>query len=290
MNIKKIVNIKTFLKVIIFIIAILLVIVLPFLIENIILCESVAPFNAEISFSKETWFGFIGSYVGAIGTIVLGYIAFYQNKKYKELSDESEERYLALQEEIKELTKKSVCLIDLNSRIEEAKYYPILSDIYHSFENIKGDNIGEFFDMDNDSFQITIRDGKIEEWFSTYNDLFNEYYTFVYTLKNDSEKTIRNFNCTDVETNGKKDELGFWKYYSCDVRPGTLVRCVYATKFDLTQKMCDGDIGTLSFRYSMENVIGERFYMTIDFYMGSNEAGQPNFYAEVSPVNREKDS
>lgn len=58
-------------------------------------------------------FGFIGSYLGAIGTIVLGYIAFYQNKRYKELSDQSEQNFLELQEEIKELTKKSVFLIDL---------------------------------------------------------------------------------------------------------------------------------------------------------------------------------
>ena len=48
------------------------------------------PFNVSVTFPKDVWFGFMGSYLGAIGTIVLGYIAFYQNKKYKELSDQSE--------------------------------------------------------------------------------------------------------------------------------------------------------------------------------------------------------
>lgn len=74
---------------------------------------------------------FHGSYLGAIGTIVLGYIAFYQNKKYKELSDQSEKRFWELQEEIKELTKKSVSLIDLNSKIEASKYHPIFSNLQH---------------------------------------------------------------------------------------------------------------------------------------------------------------
>ena len=86
----------------------------------------------------------MGSYLGAIGTIVLGYIAFYQNKKYKELSDQSEKRFWELQEEIKELTKKSVSLIDLNSKIEASKYHPIFSNLQHNFWNAKGENLVEF--------------------------------------------------------------------------------------------------------------------------------------------------
>lgn len=71
-----------------------------------------------IAFSKESWFGFIASYLGAIGTILLGFISLYQNKKYKELSDSSEEKLMNLQAEIKVLTEKNVALIELNSKIE----------------------------------------------------------------------------------------------------------------------------------------------------------------------------
>ena len=109
---------KLLTKILLCLFFVLVVIILPFVIEKIILSEAIFPFNVSVTFPKDVWFGFMGSYLGAIGTIVLGYIAFYQNKKYKELSDQSEKRFWELQEEIKELTKKSVSLIDLNSKIE----------------------------------------------------------------------------------------------------------------------------------------------------------------------------
>ena len=62
--------------------------------------EKINLVNSLNEFSKETWFGFIGSYLGAIGTIILGYITFYQNKKYKELSDRSDEHFMELQKEL----------------------------------------------------------------------------------------------------------------------------------------------------------------------------------------------
>lgn len=100
-------------------IMVIILILLPFAFERILFCTSLFPFNVNILFSRETWFSFIGSYLGAIGTIILGLIALYQNQKYKELSDESEARFISLQEDIKELTKQSVSLIEINTRIEE---------------------------------------------------------------------------------------------------------------------------------------------------------------------------
>lgn len=94
---------KLLTKILLCLFFVLVVIILPFVIEKIILSEAIFPFNVSVTFPKDVWFGFMGSYLGAIGTIVLGYIAFYQNKKYKELSDQSEKRFWELQEEIKEL-------------------------------------------------------------------------------------------------------------------------------------------------------------------------------------------
>lgn len=64
-----------------FIILVTILFSIPFVIEKIILCKSIFPFNITIHFSKETWFGFIASYLGAVGTILLGIIALYQNIK-----------------------------------------------------------------------------------------------------------------------------------------------------------------------------------------------------------------
>lgn len=70
-------NIKKYLiKIFFLMISILCIAIFPFIVEKIILCETIIPFDVPIVFSKEVWFGFIGSYLGAIGTIVLGYIAF----------------------------------------------------------------------------------------------------------------------------------------------------------------------------------------------------------------------
>lgn len=233
---------KLLTKILLCLFFVLVVIILPFVIEKIILSEAIFPFNVSVTFPKDVWFGFMGSYLGAIGTIVLGYIAFYQNKKYKELSDQSEKRFWELQEEIKELTKKSVSLIDLNSKIEASKYHPIFSNLQHNFWNAKGENLVEFFDIESDAFQISFCKEGSNEHLDSLEEIFEQYYTFVYTLKNDGEKTIYNFNCIDIKINGRNIEEGIWIYQSCDIKPGEIVRCVCATKFDLLKKISSGEI------------------------------------------------
>lgn len=36
--------------------------------------------------------------------------------------------------------------------------------------------------------------------------------------------------------------MGIWQYQSCDIEPGTILRCVYATKFDLAKHVLSGTI------------------------------------------------
>ena len=86
---------------------------------------------------KKNYELFIASYLGAVGTVLLGGIALYQNKRYKELSDSSERKLMELQNEIKILTEKSVYLIELNSKIEQAKYYPIFTGYILRFKRRK---------------------------------------------------------------------------------------------------------------------------------------------------------
>lgn len=240
---------------------------MPFIIEDILFDAKHIPFNTQIKFSREVWFGFIASYLGAVGTVLLGIIALYQNKRYKKLSDESEKRFIELQAEIKELNKRNVELIEINTKIEKAKYYPQLSEQKHYYWNISGENLEENFNMDN-GFQITIK--KEDDFNSSdrlLNEIFDKYYTFTYVLKNEGEKTIRNFNCKNLKINSKHG-MGFWVYYPCDIEPGKLMYVVYATKINMHEKVKKGELNTINFEYSMENVIGEKFSMEvyIEFY------------------------
>ncbi|MDO5382735.1 MAG: hypothetical protein Q4F06_08490 [Eubacteriales bacterium] len=278
---------KKILFYLLFVATIILLIAAPFLIEKIILCEDIFPFNMPITFSKETWFGFIASYLGAIGTVSLGIIALYQNKKYKELSDSSEERLLTLQTEIKNLTEKNVALIELNSKIERAKYFPILTNAHHSYWDMSKANAKSSFDFENDAFVFSYKNISPEEIPNTLIDIFNQYHTFVYTLKNDGERTIRNFSCTSVTQNKQLHEHGFWFCQTCDIEPGAILRCVYVTKFNLAEQCKNGEIESLSFKYEMENVIGERFEMATDLhFIPSGKNAAPDYMMEITPIHR----
>lgn len=254
---------------------IILIIAFPFIIEKIIVNETVFPFNKTIVFSKETWFGFVSSYIGAIGTVSLGVIALYQNKKYKELSENSDNKFIKLQEDIKELTKNSVELIKINTKLETVKYFPILTEQpvtnYDSFEG---------FFLEKDSFQMSIFGGSIEDIQRLCEEnveyYFEHYHTFTITFKNDGERTIRNFNCkSGIELfKNSKDQVyheGSFFSYNCDIMPGTFLRCVLITKFDLVDAIRSGEIDSIKRVYEMENVIGEKFEMEVDinFYRDS---------------------
>lgn len=277
---------KKLITIIICVLSTVIIILLPFFVEYILLNESTFPFNLPISFSKEVWFSFIASYLGAIGTIFLGIIALYQNKKYKELSDETESKFISLHEEIKLLTQKNVALIELNSKLEKAKYHPILSDLYFYTWNIRGKHLQKDFDLHKDSFQITFRKVDFDEPTLSYNKIFDNYYTFTYSFKNDSERTIRNFNCTKVLTDNRQLQEGMLLYQSCDIDPGATLRCVYATKFNLAEQILNGTIHSLTFYYKMENVIGEVFQMKLDLQFVNLNKDCPDFIAEVSAITR----
>ena len=59
---------------------------------------------------------------------------------------------------VEELNKKNVELIEINTKIEKAKYYPILSEMKHYYWNKSGGKLEEDFNLEN-PFQITIKKG-----------------------------------------------------------------------------------------------------------------------------------
>lgn len=93
-------------------------IIAPFIIEQIILCETIFPFNLTITFEREIWFGFVASYIGAIGTVALGGLALWQNKRYKKLSDMSSEKMDKALEIIREtIWRNNIPILVFESKI-----------------------------------------------------------------------------------------------------------------------------------------------------------------------------
>lgn len=270
------------------IIILVVFIVLPFIIERIILFETVPLFNLPIYFSKETWFSFIASYLGAVGTIVLGCIALYQNRNYKKLSDSYEEQLMVLQKEIKELTEKSVALIELNTKLEQAKYHPSFTDVGYCCWNISEPD--KSFDLINDTFQCTFNTCDPYVIKLPIEDVFKDYYTFVYTLKNDNEHVIRNFHCNSVTTKGQDCRLSTDNLIvqECDIEPGAILRCIYATKYNLADLCSNGNSESLIFSYQMENTLGEQYEMTADiFFYDTFEDSIPGCNISISTTKKQ---
>lgn len=258
----------------------IIIITFPLLIQWLLLAQN----DFILKYSDEVWFGFIASYLGAIGTFLLGLLALYQNRQYKRQADMSNEQLLKLQEDIKELSRKNVELIEINTKIEKAKYYPIFTEehVYHF--NISVQSLEETF-SENSSFQITIKkeDANLDE--ISINKVFEQYNTLVFSLKNTGEKVIRNFICTECTINNNH-EMGFWLFYACDIAPGTDVNLTFATKKNLLKEIKDGNIRTLEFKYEMENVIGEKFGMNIEVTLYSREDGSPCMFPHIGSVYR----
>jgi len=238
-------------------------------------------FNRPIRFAREAWFGFIASYLGAIGTVILGIIALYQNKRYKELSDKSEATLLNLQNEIRELNRKSVELIEINTRIEQAKYFPIFREEHRYFWDASQEDLEDF--SDGNLFQITV---KKEDNFNIVEPaakIFEKYHTFTFFLTNNGEKAIRNFHCREVRINGKS-EMGAWYFYNCDIEAGATVCVMYATKVDLMQEINKGNISTIELQYEMENLIGESLHMDIQIAFFNTNGKLPSVSVNMGSV------
>lgn len=255
-----------FKKVFYVIIAIATIVVIPFAIEKMILNETIFPFSLNISLSKEGWFGFIGSYIGAIGTVFLGIVALLQNKRYKALSDQSNDSLLKLQNEIKDLTEKNVKLIELNSKIEHAKYYPKLTELHYAIWDYTEGMSYYIEEKEIDSLQITFERPDIKALNTDSIDkMLKDGYAFTYLLKNDGESPIRNFICREVLINDNPD--GFWVFRSCDINAGDILGCMLVTREPLKELLKSGEMQTITLVYDMENVLGDKYEMKtfVDF-------------------------
>lgn len=188
-----------------------ILIVIPFLIEKIVLNDSYFLFNSKIILSRESWFGFISSYIGAIGTVGLGIIALWQNKRYKELSDISSKEVKEIQIELKELSEKMVNAVKTLERIELAIYTPVIEKIPYNFYGLSKEDLDGKFKNEDIVYQYNLLNVKKEECALALDKLMDKYKTFGFTIRNIGEKAIRNFTCTEVKIEGERVgfQLGF---------------------------------------------------------------------------------
>jgi len=197
------------------------------------------------------------------------------------LSDKSEATLLNLQNEIRELNRKSVELIEINTRIEQAKYLPIFREEHRYFWDASQEDLEDF--STGNIFQIAVKkedNFNIEE---PVAKIFEKYHTFTFFLTNNGEKAIRNFHCKEVRINGK-NEMGAWHFYYCDIEAGATVCVMYATKINLMKEIEKGNIFTIELQYGMENLIGESLHMDIQIIFFNTHRTPPSAYVNMGSV------
>lgn len=285
--------IRIMIKIIIIIFIIIAIICIPILIEYYIRNPEITLFNFYTIFSKESWFEFIASYLGTIGTIVLGIIALYQNKKYKELSDQTETQFEEFQKDIKELVQTSNSLIKINTKIEETVYYPILNINQDIYINKPQDNNIEL-DYDNETFIVGIINSMDNGIMSLpqkafYKQVIDKYYTLIYDLTNDGEKTIISFVFKSVVINDVK-KVGTLYSRGTNINPGKSAHIVIAYPESVNNKIEENEINSLDLFFTMNNVLGESFTFHNHIMFYRDEEDIPVNYEITSDVVKKDNS
>lgn len=229
---------------------IIILIFIPFVIEKIILEENHFPFNIYIGLSRDSWFGFMASYMGAIGTVILGIIALWQNKRYKELSDKSTEEVNRVQNELKELSKKTVDAIKTLERIELAIYNPVIQNVPYDFYGITKKSLDKWIGNEAIVYQQNLLNIRHDEMILPLDKLMDKYKTFGFAIRNLGEKTIRNFICTDILINGKEPEARI--NIDCDIPSGNFALILFV---NLPLK----ESSEINLKFEFNNLIMEKY-------------------------------
>ncbi len=260
---KKTKKLYTLIKILAVLSIIIILISVPFFIEKIIMDEKHFPFDLTIELSKESWFGFMASYLGAIGTVILGIIAIWQNKRYKELSDKSSNEAKEIQADLKELSKKTVEAIKTLERIELAIYTPIIERIPYNFYGITKEKLDEGFEDESIVYQknlINIGDDALN---LPLDKLMKTYKTYGFVIRNIGEKALRNFVCLDIKIDGK--DPGFIVNYECDITPGECANIIFVNI------PINVGVTELNLKFEFNNLIMEKYKFDVDVIITCDE-------------------
>ncbi|QUH25546.1 hypothetical protein [Serpentinicella alkaliphila] len=271
---------RPYILIVILIVSIFLIIIcIPFVIEWILLNKTTFPFNMSINFTEEVWFGFIASYIGALGTIALGIIALWQNKRYKELSEKSSHDAALIQKDLKSLSLETMEAIEILKRIELAKYYPLIERIpYTSYGTTKA-VIESLIESEDDVIQINYLNVDMTDLTEPISELVEKYNSYYFIVRNISEKTIRNFTCTEVTINGIGPS--FRVSSNCDIPPGKNA-IILISDFP---RFLEGEVIELEMKFTLNNLVMERYYIETHTIISFDNEGPSSYFAKfTSPV------
>ena len=231
---------------------VIIVLIIPLLIEKLIMGEEFFPIISKNHLCKDIWFGFMGSYIGAIGTVILGIIAIEQSKKYKDMSDVYSEKMETLQNQLKDLTEQNLSAIKTLEKINMSIYTPIIEKIPYTFYKTTKQVLDKYFDniLDYQMNYINIDfvcDKPVEYY-------INNYKTFGFIVRNTGEKVIRNLQCCNLSVNGKQP--GMCVFSPCDIMPGRYTAIILAN-IDLVE--CT----QIDFNLKMNNLLKECYIVHV---------------------------
>lgn len=215
---------KKVIYVILTIFFVIILILFPFLLEFLLINVNRNLIGFRIILSKETWFGFMASYLGAIGTVILGIIAIWQNKRYKQLSDKSSDEVKHIQEELKILNERTVNAIETLEKIEVAIYSPAIEKIPYNFYGVSK-NLLEEKGQDVCGYQLNYLNVTESDLIESLDKLMDKYKTYGFAICNIGEKAIRNFTCNNIKIDGKTP--GFRMSSPSDIMAGESIYILF---------------------------------------------------------------
>ena len=236
-----------------------------------------------MKFSGETWFGFTASYLGAIGTFLMSFVALYQNKKYKELSDKAEEKLAAMQQEMVDLYHKNTELIESTNRIITAQYYPIISMGNNTSILPKGSSFSgkeAFTAYIDDSFPRMIN--------YSIQDICTKFNALLFEMSNEGNADLIDVHCYDViKDKNHTSELTAFVSQSGNFLKGTNFYIVYATPFTIDELIKEG-VHSILMKFVMKNVIGETFLFDFEILIVEfrDEPQRPYVLCELGSIEK----
>lgn len=158
--------------------AVILAVLFPISLNFFIGENEILNFSIKSAMSKDAWLGFWGSYLGAIGTIILGISTYLQSKKYNDMSSHFVEEQRKILENIEVLNKQQQITIKAN------KYYEVLENY-----RVKIDHLITIFEKYNPSwaasFFSSLKDRKEEQALTLYNAMRDDFMSILIQLRTD---------------------------------------------------------------------------------------------------------
>jgi hypothetical protein len=195
----------------------------------------------------------------AAATVILGIIAVWQNMRYKKLADQSSKDANSVQQELKYLNEKTMDAIETLKTIELAKYFPLIErETYDAFA-LDSKYFNELFQKKYSSAQINLI-GMVQEDFNLpLEKLLDKYYnSYVFLVKNSSEKAIRHFTCSDLEIDGAVP--GSIAMIDCDIPAGKNAVVAILNLPPLIK----GDSYLLNMTFTLNNLVMDKYSLNYE--------------------------